>query len=157
MKATGYEYDKATGTYRNDYTNAVLSIDDKGNLHRKDAEDEGIIDSRLEFDPKDNTVTVQFDPTLPTNYGYKAAKNKALASNASKDWATIGARLNLKGKFYDTMLSKGFKYNPKTGYYSKNGTEYAVAEGEVWVPGIKKLYSYSLSDADLKKLLGINK
>lgn len=157
MKATGYEYDKATGTYRNDYTNAVLSIDDKGNLHRKDAEDEGIIDSRLEFDPKDNTVTVQFDPTLPTNYGYKAAKNKALASNASKDWATIGARLNLKGKFYDTMLSKGFKYNPKTGEYIKDGTRYQVNNGSVRAIDKGKNYSHSISDGALKQLLGINK
>ena len=157
MKAAGYEYDKATGTYRNAYNKAVLSIDDKGNLHRKDAKNEGIIHSKLSFDPHDNTVWYSFNSTNPTDYGYTEAKKKALDSKASKDWALIGAKLNLKGKFYDTMLSKGFKYDPKTGYYSKDGKQYCVYKGKVWTSGPRNLYSHTLSDDDLKQLLGINK
>lgn len=117
MKAAGYEYDKATGTYRGQDGKRVFSIDSKGNLYREDAEGTGIIYPKLNFDSNNNSITFYSDSTNPANHGYKAAKKVALNSKSSKDWATIGERLNLKGKFYDSMLKAGYYFVPNKGYY----------------------------------------
>lgn len=155
MKAAGYEYDKATGTYRGQDGKRVFGIDSKGNLYREDAEGTGIIYPKLNFDSNNNSITFYSDSTNPANHGYKAAKETALASEASKNWAVIGKQLGLEGNFYNTMLAKKFKYDSNSGEYTKGGTRYQVKNGKVRAIDKGKNYSYSISTDALKQLLGI--
>jgi hypothetical protein len=126
MKAAGYEYDKATGAYRNQDGTRVFNVDENGNLYRKDDEGAGTIKNSLEFDPNTNAIMWRSNATTPGTYNYSKDKNKALNNKLSKYWAKIGERLGLKGKFYDSMLKAGYHFDPKSGQY-KNAEGVAIA------------------------------
>ena len=121
MKAAGYEYDKATGTYERKSVGDKFSIDSDGHLYYSSKHGSGTLPDKLTFDSKDpESIYFADDQSNPKSWEYSMNKYKALKSSYSPYWVTVGERLKLKGKFYDSMLKAGYHFVPDKGYYMNN-------------------------------------